>query len=379
MTDDRREHATTLLRETRSDPDPADASEFDTMLGADDPTLRRYGLDGLKILARRDPSVLTARVDRIAALLEDPDREVRAGASAIYAESLSGDPVLAAADVLVDLLSDSYPIVRWNALEALVEAARTDPAACEAYVEDVLAFLDADTDHVRAHAVRFLAVVSMERPEAVVPAADRLVEILLSAGDVDVGIDATVRRQAPDRGSRVDDMAERARERQRSERQAAGHAVFGIATVDPDVVRPAVDDLLALLADPDPQVRQVALDVLVPLAEDDPGAVDAHVEAIADCLDDVPMVRASASQALTAISPVASDSVASAALDHVEAIADLLDHDSPPVRASAASLLALAADRDPDAIADVRAELEALSEDDVSFVREAAADALADR
>ncbi|CCQ34011.1 HEAT domain containing protein [Halorhabdus tiamatea SARL4B] len=380
MTDDPRERATALLREARADPDPDDAPAFDELLSADDPTLRRNGLDGLAILGGRDPSLLTDRVDRFAELLSDPDREVRAGASALYANSLSGDAVLEAADALAECLTDSYSIVRWNALEGLLAAARTDPAACTDFVDDVLAFLDADADHVRAHAVQFLAVVSTAHPEAVLPATDRLLDVLLSSEDIDVPIDATVRRRAPDSGSRVDDMADEGRKRIRDTRQAAGHAIYEVARGDPDAVRPTVDDLLELLDDPDPQIRVVALDVLVALAEDDPEPLTEYTEQIATCLDDdAAMVRASASQALTAVSPAAPDDVAGAAFESVDRIAPLLEDDDPAVRASAASLLALAAERDPDAVAGLWDRLEGLRSDDAAFVREAAADALDQR
>jgi len=378
MTDDQRERATTLLRETRSDPDPADAAEFDAMLSADDPTLRRNGLDGLSILGGRKPALLEDRLDRLVELLDDPDREVRAGASAIFAGPLSGEPVLDASDALADLLTDGYPIVRWNALEALVEAARTDPAACAEYVGDVRSFLEADADHVRTHAVRFLGVVSMERPDAVAPATDRLLEVLDSSADVEVPVDATARRRAPGMGSRVDDMADEGRKRLRDARQAAGHAIYEVAVANPGAVRPAVGDLCDLLADPDPQIREVVLDILVALAEDDPDPIAEHVDRVADRLDDdATMVRAAACQALTGVSPAAPDAVASAALDATDALGDLLDHESPAVRASAASLLALAAEREPDAVVGVSDRLRELRGDDVAFVREAAADALA--
>lgn len=378
MTDDPRERATTLLRKNRSDPDPEDASEFGAMLSADDPTLRRNGLDGLAILGGRKPSLLEDRLDRLVKLLDDPDREVRAGASAIFAGPLSGEPVLDATDTLADLLTDEYPIVRWNALEALLGAARADPAACAEYVEDVRPFLDADADHVRTHAVRFLGVVSMERPEAVAPVTDRLLEVLDSSADIEVPVDASTRRRAPGMGSRVDDMADEGRKRLRDARQAAGHAIYEVATADPDAVQPAVGDLCELLADPDPQIREVVLDVLVALAQADPEPVAEHVDRVAERLDDdARMVRASASQALTGVSPAAPDAVASAALDAVDGLGDLLDHESPAVRASAASLLALAAERDPDAVTGVSDRLAELREDDVAFVREAAADALA--
>lgn len=380
MTDDPRERATTLLRQNRSDPDPEDASEFGAMLSADDPTLRRYGLDGLQILAGRDPSVLDDRVASIADLLTDTDREVRAGASAIFAGSLPGDTVLDESDTLADLLTDEYPIVRWNALEALLEAARTDPAACADYVEDVRSFLDADAGHARTHAVRFLGLVSMERPDAVAPVTDRLLAVLDSSADVEVPVDASARRRAPDMGSRVDDMADEGRKRLRDARQAAGHAIYEVAAADPDAVRPAVGTLCELLADPDPQIRAVVLDALVALAKADPEPVAEHVDRVAERLDDdATMVRASASQALTGVSPAAPDAVASAALDATDALGDLLDHESPAVRASAASLLALAAERNPDAVAGVSDRLAELREDDIGFVREAAVDALANR
>ncbi|MFB6202193.1 MAG: HEAT repeat domain-containing protein [Halorhabdus sp.] len=381
MPTDARERANELLDMARSNPDATSAEAFDELLTAADPRARRYAIDGLQVLASQEPAALTDRVDRLTDLLTDPDQEVRAGASNAFAERLPGSSVAETASTLAELLDDEYPLVRWNALEALVRAARVDPETCQSFVGDVAPFLDADSEQVRLHATRFLAVVATARPDAVAPAVDRLSDVLRTDADVTVGVEPEMRGHESVSPSRIEQLQEGVVGRRRDLRQTAGHAIYAVAEEQPSAVEDEIEQLLTLLDDPDPQVRHVVLAVLFAVGDRYAKRIAGHVETIAARFDDDQesrMVRAAASQALAAVGTGQPESVASAVVDRVDVVTELLDHEEPSVRASAASLLALVAATDEDAIDPAREELRRLTDDDVAFVREAATDALGD-
>ncbi|MFB6153649.1 MAG: HEAT repeat domain-containing protein [Halodesulfurarchaeum sp.] len=379
MTEDAVERARNLLEMARSEPEAIDVEAFDTLLSAEDPQARRYAIDGLQVLAARNPAAVADRADQLTALLTDPEPEVRAGASSAFADRI--DPALVAetTDTLAGLLDDQYPIVRWNALEALVRAAREDPGTCQSFVDDIVPFLDADPEEVRLHAARFLAVVASAKPPVVAPAVDRLFDILRTNSDVTVGIEPEMRQHGAVPQSRIDQLTEGVLGRKRDLRQAAGHAIYAVAEERPTVVEQDLETLVTLLEDPDPQVRHVVLAVLFAVGDHYAERIAAHADQIAERIDDDHegrMVRAAASQTLAAIGTERPAVVASVVVDRAKAIAELLDHDDPAVRASAADLLALVADDDEDAIDPVREALRRRTDDDVEYVRDAAAAAL---
>lgn len=347
MADDPVERASVLLDRARSQPDTLDPRAFDDLLASENPQARRYAIDGLQRLAAGEPAVLNARVERIADLLTDPDQGVRAGATDAFAEGVDPAAVVERTATLVELLDDDFPVVRSNALEALVRAAHENPGTCRAFVDDIVPLLDADTDHVRKHAVTFLAAVAEEYPEAVVPATDRLFDVFRSALDNEIGVEPAMRRDPSAVQSHVEHLVDEVIGRQRDLRRIAGHAIYELTRADPSAVVPEVDAVVALLDDPDPEIRSVALGVLSALATEHPERVVEHADAIAALLDDHEgrMVRAGACRALASVCADEPDAVAAAVADRVGALRPLLGHDEAPVRRSAAHLSVLIADR----------------------------------
>ncbi|MFC4551144.1 MULTISPECIES: HEAT repeat domain-containing protein [Halorussus] len=378
MTEDPAERANELLDRARSEPATVDPRAFDDLLTAEKGHVRRYAIDGLQLLAARNPAVLNDRAERLADLLTDSDSSVRAGAADAFAGRMDPAAAVESARVLAGLLDDDFPVVRWNALEALVRAAREDPDTCRPFVDDVVPFLDADTDRVRNLAATFLSAVSKEYPETVVPIADRLLDVLLSDVDDRVGVEPSMWSDPSAVQSHVERLADEVVGHQRDLRQAAGRTVYEVTKAEPGVVASETDTVVALLGDSDPEIRRVALDVLSAIADEYPGRIAERADAIAALIDDdreAIAVRARACRVLAVVGADEPDTVTAVTVDRVEAIRRLLDHDAAAVRASAADLLVLVADRDGDA---VTSELRDLHDDSES-VRGTAADALDDR
>ena len=379
MTDDSAERANVLLDRARSEPDTVDTRAFDDLLTAEEAQARRYAIDGLQLLAARNPAVLNDRAERFADLLTDPDSSVRAGAADAFAGRLDPAAAVESASTLAGLLDDDFPVVRWNALEALVRAAREDPDICRPFVDDVVSFLDADNDRVRNLAVTFLSAVSKEHPGTVVPIADRLFDVLLSDVDVRVGVEPSMWSDPSAVQSHVERLADEVVGHQRDLRQAAGRTIYEVAKSEPAVVAPETDTVVALLGDSDPEIRRVALDVLSAIADESPGRIAEGADAIAALIADdreAIAVRAGACRVLAAVGADEPETVTAATVDYVGAIQRLLDHDEASVRASAADLLVLVTDRDGDAVAP---ELRDRHDDDTESVRGTAVDALDDK
>lgn len=378
--------ANELLATARRDPGAVDAAAFRDLFDANDPAARRSAVDGLRVLTGHDGAALVDAGDSLAALLSDPDPEVRNVAAAAFADLGTFDaarlePV--AAD-LAALLDDEYELARWSALEALTRIAGVIPDAVRPFADRIVPFLDADAERVRVDAAACLAAVAVEHPETVTDAVPRLLDLLAAedgrrASGEDGSLDATrVDGQFAERVARAE--AERF-ERRRSVRRAAGRAVAAVARDDPDAVVPAAGDLAALLSDPDPEARGVAAEVLLALAGARPSAVDSHCEALARRLsteEDAAFVAAPAVQALAALSDESPERVRAAVREHdsVDTLQALLGADAAPVRGSAAALLALVGDADPDAVAPAAERLHELRDDDADYVRAAANDAL---
>lgn len=362
-----------MIDRAREDPGDVTPADFGAFVDSENPTVRRYAMTGLKLLARRDPEVGSTFADRIPAFLADDDDEVRAGAMDLLATAFDDETIAAHVPAIAERLDDEYAIVSQNALRGLVRAARADSDACRHYVEDVVGFLDKHT--TQKEAVRFLGLVAEAHPEAVTTATDPLLEILLETDYDAITLDPSVKRRGPAAASRLEDDQEEVFGRHRRVRQLAGHAIEYVAAVRPDRVSPALEDVATLLESPDPQIRHVAVDILAAVAETEPHLVAGFAEPVASCLeDDAAFVRASAGRFLGAVALAVPETVRAATVDRVDRIQTLLDDDDPSTRASAALLVALVAERYPTAIPDLDDGVALLDDEAIRLVREVAID-----
>ncbi|WP_435102961.1 HEAT repeat domain-containing protein [Halarchaeum sp. P4] len=359
----------TLLEKVRTDPEPADADRLLAFFDADDPAVRRRAVEGVRVLGGYDRTFLAYAVDDFVERLDDPADQIRVDATAALGDlgEVDPDPYRDAADALAACLADDFSLVRWNALEALFHLTRSAPEAVRPHVEAIRPFLDAEAEHVREHALVSLAAVAPDRPA--------FVEALREP-EVDV---AGVPTRDGDPAPQLQDVREEQFARQRTRRRTAGRAIVAVARDDPDAVVPCADTLADRLTDRDPRVAVAAADTLFALADADPAVVRPHIDALAGRLDaDAPAdVRTSALRVLAVASPDTPSAVRDAVAPAVDILRDCLHDEEPAVHASAATLLALLADDDPDIVEPVTARLRALRETgDEPYVRAAAADAL---
>lgn len=374
------ERSQELLEKVQLNPEPEDVEDLRKLLDAEAAPARRNAVDGLRVLGKHDPSFLLREVDRLVLCLDDPDQEVRNSTVSSLAEAgrMDGSAIVDATPEIADLLTDSYQLVRHNAVEALLRAAQEDPSAAEPFVDDVIPFLDSDYDHVKEHAVFCLGAVSLECPKAIVPASDRLLKLFLDGLGNEVSEQVNPRNfdDSTLRGL-LRNYQEESAGRHRKVRQAAGHAIYEIARVEPAVIVPSLSVIVEALDDKDPQVRAAAADVMFVLADNRPDAVGKHRDALAERLaDHADFVSGPAVKAFAALSVERPDAVAEIAMEYVDAIIALLDHEDTPVRGAAASLLAIVAEQDPGAIDPATDRLEELRDAETEYVRQAATDAL---
>lgn len=376
MTEDRgiRERIASL----RSDPQTVDLAEFFEALEAGEPSTRRDALQGLQIVAGREPDRVLDDVSRLSRYLDDPDWGVRNGTVQVFVRLAKADGS-AIADVvpaLADRLDDEYDIVGQTALEALRYVTRDDPEAVKPFVADVFPFLESDYMEVSRDAVFCVAGVSLEDATAVAPASDALFARFEEGTNPDpMPRDVTAGLKP---GNRMKSMEKDALSHHRNVRTIAGHAIYEIAKADPDLILTRIDTVIDLLDDPDAQVRGAAIDILFVIAGARPRDIEPFVETIAAKLvDDSTLVDGTAAQTLAVLAVEYPGAVVDAVRGTEDALGALLERDEAPVRGAAATLFAVLGDEDPSVVEPVTEQLDKLREtDDAEFVREAASDAL---
>ncbi|MFC7140092.1 HEAT repeat domain-containing protein [Halosimplex aquaticum] len=232
-----------------------DDEEVRAALGSDDPVVRQRGTRVCATLAARDADAVRPLADDIVARLAD----------------------------------DSLAVAR-HAGTALVSLSEAHPEAVRGDLDPVVDFAESDLGGVRMVGARVLGNVVVDRPAAVAPYVGRLVAAVADAEGTYVQSDLEEHAEA---AQAADDVAAENVARANKEeaqkrvvaRAALANVVVAVAEDDPDAVAGLVDEVAALLADPDPNVVGAALDTLNAVAEDDPDAVAPAVDAIADCLD----------------------------------------------------------------------------------------------
>lgn len=379
------EIARALRERSETSPDREDVEAVYGLLGAEDVDAQRVAVSGLRTASTLVPGVVADAVDDLAPLLSacgSDDSNVRAGAAALLGTVWRIEPrsTAEAVTAVEPLLSDDDAMVRGNAVKTIATIGSVDPEAIVPVVEDVVPILDQPGTH-RADAARSIAQVATVDGEAAAVAVDRLFEVVESDQyeDTDHMVQELRSGGHPGLQSRVRSLTADSLENLRDVRQLAGHALVEIVADDPGAVAHRVDDLAALLDDPDPQVQSVAVDALVALAGADPEGVRAHADAVADLLvdTDVDFLESSAVQALAAASSGDPAEIPARIREEPEHLRALLEHDHAPTRGAAAALLAVLADEDPSVVEPAVEVLEDLCEDDAEYVRAAAADALA--
>jgi hypothetical protein len=202
------------------------------------------------------------------------------------------------------------------AATAIAAAVDRSPAVGLPAVPGLVELLDAEDAGIRDRVLAALVGVSRERPGAVAPAVERLVDRLEVEPDPD-------------------------------ERAAVALVLSRVAAADPGAVAEESEGLVAHLDDGDPAVRSNVVGAVAAVAEGVPAAVVDGVPALASALAaPVAGTRVDAARALAGVAEAEADAV----VDRVDELLAAASDSNPAVRAGAMEAVASVAMADPPAL-----------------------------
>jgi hypothetical protein len=319
-------------------------------------------------------------------------------ASARALASLAEERPDAVAEAVAELTEATVAggsIVRNYTLLALAGVADETPEAVRPAAEACGDLLPAESPHVRARAVRVLGAVAADAPADALPFLPELVDVATDVRDDDGegpsaaaiarrsgqsraptgsgGGDGGVPEEFATRMHRSRETSTEDRTRHALIRGEAAQAVADASAADPSALDPHLEALFDAVED-DPLVdpRSAFLAALVPVAEDDPAAVAAGAARIAPALGegDYPELQRRAARVLALSADADAVAVAGAVESRLGDLRAMLRADDPAVRAAAVGLLAYVAERRPRAVAEaVGEELLDCATDDYDPVR----------
>lgn len=259
-----------LLQTAKEDPDAVDVEAALPNLDVEDPTVRNVTLRALTAVASDDADRVAPYADDLRPHLDDEFLVSQTAATGVFGFLAEEHPdtVVPSVETLVDLLDEEPPLLRFR-------AART------------------------------LSPLLASHTEEFVPHADRLVDVLTDGPTVEVPdpddpeipdeMRDTVEGVLENRENELDkDVA-----RSRGVFEFAANAVVEIAEIEPDELTDRVDDISTKVDAEQPLVRAAVVDTIATLAEDDPAVAAPAVDALRDQLDDEhEYIRAHAVRAL---------------------------------------------------------------------------------
>lgn len=281
-----------------------------------------------------------------------------------------GDEVRDLVPAVVALLDTDDDLVRVRAGETLRAVGSDVPEALAPHVERFADFYHSDYLDLRHAMVNATADVARVDPEAAAPLTAALFDVVTHRPE---SMDQETINQVERPGAREELFDQQTTQlvRYHNDREMAALALVEVVKERPDAVSGLVDDVAAAVDEEENmRVRAALVDVLAGLAQSDPELVRPHLEVLARRLDDAAeVVRGKAAWTLATVAGSAPDAVAVAVEDRLDAVVDLLDGAEPNTRAAAATLLSYVAEQDPGLVADATDDLLALLEDDSDVVR----------
>lgn len=286
--------------------------------------------------AREDPDEVD--VDDALAFLDAPSGSTRAVAMKVVGSLAQHDPdrVLDRVDRVVETLEDGFPPAESEAAHVLSVVSQDYPDAVEPALPELIHMLDQVPPLTGYRAARGLAQLLYHDPEEFVPHADYLLDVLTEPPEVYAPSPEELAEMPPEERDRLKNILESRRDQivrdtQRAYgiRELAANALVEVAEIDSGAVVDRLDELPPVLDEEPGVVRAATIDVIAAVAQDDPDAVAPTIDALIGVVEaDDDSVRAHAIRALGYAN----------ATGAVDALRDLADEPVDP------ELQALAAD-----------------------------------
>lgn len=236
--------------------------------------------------------------------------------------------------VLTTHVAESEPGLRAEALTALAHIAEAYPEQVTPAADDVLSFLEPETDPTQlAATIRYVSAIADHDPGAVVDAVPKLAAVLQEGSPADASAITPLQR---------------------------------LATTYPDAVVPITQQLLTAIEDGDNKLRIGAIAVLGNVAKEYPHVAEETIPVAIELLDaDHYMLRGNAAGLLAELAREYPAEVRPVVPRAIE----LLDDDKEKVRYNATSILASLADAYPAAVEPAVEPLIGALDDDFSWTR----------
>jgi HEAT repeat protein len=253
-----------------------------------------------------------------------------------------------------DLDADGDP----DRVEAVAVAVDHAPSVGVAAVPTLVDGLDADAERLREASLSALVSISRERPKAVAPAVDRLVECLAAGEDergcADAGLVLSRVASVEPRpvSERAGSLLEALESDSPAVRSTVARTVAELAETAPEAVAGGIPDLVAALHAPVDGLRVDAARGIAAVAEGDATAVAGSIEALVEGLSDSnPAVRTELMRSLASVGMADPGRVA----PWTETLARYLGDDAAAVGDAAVEALLGAAVPDPEGTAELLA------------------------
>lgn len=292
--------------------------------------------------AREDPELVD--VDLVLQLLDREEGQARNVALMTLGYVASHDPdmVVEHTDQFIESLEDGFPVAESSAARVLAQIAPEYPEKVEPAVPELVDMLTQIPPLTGYRAGRALAPVLDHAPEAFVSEADELVDVVNDPPEPSLPTAEELEEMPDDQRQKFEDRLDSRQEEARDDvarcfgiREIAAHSLVEVSDLAPEAVVDRVEDLRPAIDTEPPVVQAATLDVIANVADYDPEAVEPLLDDVIErAEEDLPSVRAHAIKALGF----------AAAPEAVDSLREIADEDDPRIDEDLRELAAETAD-----------------------------------
>lgn len=256
--------------------------------------------------ARESPEKVD--VEKVVALFDADQSQVRdvALTCLIYVAHDDSDRVAEVSDEVIERLDDEFPVAGSTATAVLSSIASERPDAVRPALPKLVRKLDEHPPLTGYRAARALTPLLEYDPEGFVPEADYLLDVLVDPPEVWAPSSEELRELPADEREKLESILESRRDeiakdtaRAKGIREFAANALVEVADREPDAIADRLGELAPALSNDPPIARAATIDVIANVAQSDPEAAKPTIDALIDRLDDdAEFVRGHAVRAL---------------------------------------------------------------------------------